>query len=155
MPVQPIPDDYRGLIPVLTVDDAAQAIEFYKRAFGAKERMRMPGPDGRIAHAELEFGDAVLMLSDPFPHGSTRPPKELGGTTGGVMIYVENVDEVVQQAVDAGATVTMAADDMFWGDRFGTVSDPFGHEWHLATHIEDLTPDEMAERSKGAMTSLS
>jgi PhnB protein len=154
MAVKPIPEGYHSLTPTIAVDDAAEAIEFYKRAFGATERMRMPGPDGRIAHAELEIGDSVLMLADPFPHASARPPKELGGTSGSVLIYVEDVDAVVQQAVDAGATVTMAIEDMFWGDRFGSVTDPFGHSWQIATHVEDVPPEQMAERAKEAMASM-
>ena len=154
MAAKPIPEGYHSLIPTIAVDDAARAIEFYKRAFGATERMRMPAPDGKIAHAELEIGDSVLMLADPFPHATARPPKELGGTSGSVFLYVEDVDEVVQQAVDAGATVTMAVEDMFWGDRFGSVTDPFGHTWQIATHKEDLTPEQMAERAKEAMASF-
>jgi PhnB protein len=154
MAVKPIPEGYHTLTPYLAVDNAAQAIEFYKRAFGANERARMPGPDGKVAHAELEIGDSVLMLSDPFPHSTTKSPKELGGTTGSVFLYVEDVDAVFQQAVDAGATVTMAVEDMFWGDRFGSVTDPFGHAWSIATHKEDVPPEEMAERAKEAMASM-
>ncbi len=152
---KPIPEGYHALTPSLAVENATQAIEFYKRAFGAKERMRMPGPGDTIAHAELEIGDSVLMLSDPFPQSTVKPPKELGGTTVGVFLYVEDVDEVVQQAVDAGATVTMAVEDQFWGDRFGTVSDPFGHTWMIATHKEDLTQEEMTKRGQEAMASMS
>jgi PhnB protein len=152
---KPIPEGYHALTPSLAVDNATRAIEFYKRAFGAKERMRMPGPGNMIAHAELEIGDSVLMLSDPFPQSTVKPPKELGGTSVGVFLYVEDVDEVVQQAVDAGATVAMPVEDQFWGDRFGTVSDPFGHTWMIATHKEDLTPDEMMKRGQEAMASMS
>jgi PhnB protein len=151
---KPIPEGYHALTPSLAVENATQAIEFYKRAFGAKERMRMPGPGGIIAHAELEIGDSVLMLSDPFPQSTVKPPKELGGTTVGVFLYVEDVDEVVQQAIDAGATVTMPVEDQFWGDRFGTVSDPFGHTWMIATHKEDLTQEEMMKRGQEAMASM-
>jgi PhnB protein len=154
MPVDPIPEGYEGLIPVLAVDDAARAIEFYKRAFGATERMRMPGPDGKIAHAEIEIGGSVVMLSDPFPQANRKPPKELGGTSVGTFLYVEDADAAVQQAVDAGATVTMPLEDMFWGDRFGTIADPFGHEWQLATHKEDLSPEEMEERGQEAMAQM-
>jgi PhnB protein len=149
-----IPKGYHALTPSLAVDNAAEAIEFYKRAFGAKERMRMPAPGGTIAHAELEIGDSVLMLSDPFPQATVKPPKQVGGTTVGIFMYVEDVDEVVQQAVDAGATITMAVADQFWGDRFGTVTDPFGHEWLLATHVEDLSDEEIAERGKTAMAAM-
>ncbi len=155
MPAKPIPEGYHSLTPFLAVDNAAQAIQFYELAFGAKERTRMPGPDGKIAHAELQIGDSVVMLADPFPQSTVKPPKELGGTSMGVFLYVENVDAVVEQAVDAGATVTMPVEDMFWGDRFGTVTDPFGHAWQIATHKEDLTPEEIAERGKEAMASMS
>ena len=155
MATKPIPEGYHTLTPYLTVDDASEAIEFYKRAFGAKEIMRMKTPDGSIGHAEIEIGDSRVMLSDPFPQSSVRPPKEIGGTTGSIFMYVEDVDEVVKQAVDAGATVTMEVDDQFWGDRFGTVSDPYGHVWSIATHIEDLTPEEIAERGKAAMAAMS
>jgi len=155
MAVQPIPEGYQSVSPALTVDDAAEAIEFYKRAFGAKERFRMPGPEGNIAHAELEFGDSVVMLSDPFPHSTVKPPKELGGTSVGIFVYVEDVDALFEQAVNEGAIVTMALEDMFWGDRFGTVTDPYGHSWSFATHIEDVPPEEMEERSKQAMAAMS
>ena len=155
MSTKPIPDGYHTATPYLAVDDAAQAIDFYKRAFGAKERVLMEAPDNKIGHAELEIGDSLVMLSDPFPQGSTRPPKELGGTSVSVFMYVEDVDAVVKQAVDAGATVTMEVADQFWGDRFGSVTDPFGHSWSLATHVEDVAPEEMAERAKAAMAAMS
>ena len=154
MPAQPVPEGYHTLTPYLAVDDATAAIDFYQRAFGAKERVRMHGPDGMIAHAELEIGDSKVMLSDPFPQASTRPPKELGGTSVGVFVYVENVDEVFQQAVDAGATATMEPDDQFWGDRFGSVTDPFGHSWQISTHVEDVPPEEMEKRSKEWMAQI-
>ena len=149
-----IPKGYHALTPSIVVDNAADAIEFYKRAFGAKERMRMPAPGGTIGHAEIEIGDSVLMLSDPFPQATVKPPKQIGGTSVGIFMYVEDVDEVVQQAVDAGAKVSMAVEDQFWGDRFGTVTDPFGHEWLLATHVEDLSDEEIAERGKTAMAAM-
>ncbi|MEA2277312.1 MAG: PhnB protein [Solirubrobacteraceae bacterium] len=152
--VRPIPEGYHTVTPFLAVDDASAAIEFYERAFGARERARIPMPDGKVAHAELELGDSVIMLADPFPQAATRPPKELGGTTVGVFLYVEDVDGFVQRAVDAGATVTMAPEDMFWGDRFGQLTDPFGHQWQVATHIEDVPPEEMATRAKAAMSSM-
>jgi PhnB protein len=155
MATKPIPEGYHTLTPYLAVDNATEAIEFYKRAFGAKERVRMHGPDDTIGHAELEIGDSLVMLSDPFPQATTRSPKELGGTSSSVFMYVEDVDAVVKQAVDAGATVTMEVADQFWGDRFGTVSDPFGHLWSIATHVEDLTPEEIAERGKAAMAAMS
>jgi PhnB protein len=154
MAVKPIPEGYHTVTPYLSVDDASAAIDFYKQAFGATERVRMPAPDGKIGHAELQIGDSLVMLSDPFPQSSTRPPKELGGTTSGLFLYVEDVDASFQQAVDAGATVAMAPEDMFWGDRFGSVLDPFGHHWSLATHKEDLSEKEIAERGQAAMAEM-
>jgi PhnB protein len=153
MAVKPIPDGYHTATPYLTLDDAAAAIAYYGKAFGAKERVRMDTPDGKVGHAELEIGDSLVMLSDEFPQGSTRSPKELGGTSAGVFMYVEDVDAVVKRAVDAGATVTMEVADQFWGDRFGTITDPFGHVWSIATHVEDLTPEEIEERGRAAMSS--
>jgi PhnB protein len=155
MAVKPIPEGYHTLAPYLAVDNAAEAIDYYKEAFGAKERVRMNAPGGAIGHAELEIGDSVVMLSDPFPQSSTKPPKELGGSSMSVFMYVEDVDAVVKQAVDAGATVLMEVADQFWGDRFGTVQDPFGHTWSVATHVEDVPPEEMAERAKAAMADMS
>jgi PhnB protein len=154
MAVQPVPEGYHTVTPYLAVDDATAAIDFYQRAFGAKERGRMAGPDGTIGHAELEIGDSLVMLADPFPQFTARPPKELGGTSVGVFVYVENVDELFQQAVDAGATPTMEPDDMFWGDRFGSVLDPFGHSWQIATHVEDVSPEEMEKRSREFMAAM-
>ena len=155
MGVKPIPEGYYTITPYLEVEDAESEIDFYGRAFGAKERTRMQGPDGKIAHAELEIGDSVLMLSDPFPQFVTRNPKELGGTSVGIFMYVENVDEVYRRAIDAGATSTMEPEDQFWGDRYGSVTDPFGHAWQLATHVEDVPAEEMAERAKAAMAAMS
>ena len=154
MAVKPIPDGYHTVSPYLAVEDAAAAIDYYKKAFGAKERVRMEAPGGTIGHAELEIGDSVVMLSDPFPQATTRPPIELGGTTASVFMYVEDVDAVVRKAVDAGASVEMEVADQFWGDRFGTVKDPFGHLWSIATHVEDVPPEEMAERAKQAMAAM-
>ena len=154
MAVQPVPDGYNTVSPYLAVEDAATAIDYYKKAFGATERVRMEAPDGKIGHAELEIGDSIVMLADPFPQASTKPPHELGGTSAGVFLYVEDVDAVVKRAVDAGASVTTEVADQFWGDRFGTVTDPFGHVWSVATHIEDVPPAEMAERAKAAMAAM-
>jgi PhnB protein len=154
MAVKPVPDGYNTVSPYLAVEDAATAIDYYKKAFGATERVRMEAPDGTIGHAELEIGDSIVMLSDPMPQASTKPPKELGGTSAGVFLYVEDVDAVVKRAVDAGASVTMEVADQFWGDRFGTVTDPFGHVWSVATHVEDVPPAEMAERAKAAMAAM-
>jgi PhnB protein len=154
MAARPIPQGYHSVSPALRIDGAAEAIDFYTRAFGAKERYRMPGPDGSIAHAEIQIGDSVVMLSDPFPNATVKPPTELGGTSVGIFLYVEDVDAVFQQAVDAGATVTMPLEDMFWGDRFGSVLDPYGHLWSLATHVEDVPPEERQERAKQAMAAM-
>jgi PhnB protein len=154
MAPKPIPEGYHAPMPYLAVDDAVSAIEYYKKAFGAKEASRMDAPGGKVGHAELELGDSRIMLSDPFPQSSTRPPKELGGTSVSVFIYVEDVDAVVKQAVDAGATVTMEVADQFWGDRFGAITDPFGHVWSIASHVEDVPEDEMAERAKAAMAEM-
>jgi PhnB protein len=155
MATQPIPEGYHTVTPYLAVEDATEAIEYYTKAFDAKERVRMETPDGKVGHAELEFGDSLVMLSDPFPQASTKPPNELGGTSVSVFMYVEDVDAVVKRAVDAGAMVTMEVADQFWGDRFGSVKDPFGHLWSIATHVEDVPPEEMAERAKAAMAAMS
>jgi PhnB protein len=155
MAVKPIPEGYHTATPYLAVDDAAQAIEYYKKVFGAQERVRMDAPEGKIGHAELQIGDSMVMLADSFPQSATRPPKELGGTSASVFMYVEDVDAVVKQAVEAGATITMEVADQFWGDRFGSVQDPFGHSWSIATHVEDVPPEEMAERAKEAMAAMS
>ncbi len=154
MAVQPIPEGYNTVSPYLAVDDAAKAIEYYTKAFGAEETVRMNGPDGKIGHAELKIGDSHIMLSDPFPQSSTKPPPELGGTSASIFMYVEDVDAVVQKAVDQGATVTMEVEDQFWGDRFGSITDPFGHNWSIATHVEDLSPEEIEERGKAAMAAM-
>jgi PhnB protein len=145
---QPVPEGYNTVTPYLAVEDAAAAIDFYRRAFGAKERVRMPGPDGKVMHAELEIGDSLVMLSDPFPQASTAPPKELGGTSASVFLYVEDTDTLYREAVDAGGTSLMEPDDMFWGDRFASVQDPFGHTWTIATHVEDVSPEELERRSQ-------
>ena len=154
MAVNPIPEGYHSLQIYLAVEDAAKAIDFYKEAFGAEETIRMPGPDGKVAHAELQIGDSKLMLSDPFPQSNVRPPSERGGSTASVFMYVDDVDATFEQAQQAGATVVSELEDMFWGDRFGTVADPFGHMWAMATHKEDLSEEEMAERSKAAMAEM-
>ena len=155
MAVKPIPEGYHTLTSYLTVDNASDAINFYKRAFGAKERVRMDAPDGKVGHAELEIGDSLIMLSDPFPQATTKPPTELGGTTAGIFMYSEDVDKTIQTAVDAGATLTSEPEDMFWGDRFGSVTDPYGHLWSIATHVKDLSPEEIAEGAKAAMAAMS
>jgi PhnB protein len=155
MATKPIPEGYSTVTAYLAVDDAAAAIEYYTKAFGAEEKVRMDAPGGKIGHAELKIGDSMVMLSDPFPQASTKPPQELGGSSVGIFMYVEDVDAVVQRAVDAGATITMEVADQFWGDRFGTVTDPFGHIWSIATHVEDVSPEEMQKRAAEAMAAMS
>jgi PhnB protein len=154
MAVKPIPEGHTSITPYLTVDDGKRAIEFYKSAFGATEQGVMHGPDGKIAHAELEIGNARIMLSDKFPQSACETPKELGGTTVAMFLFVEDVDSVVQDAADAGAKITMKPEDQFWGDRLGQVTDPYGHVWQIATHIEDLTPDEIEARGREFMASM-
>ncbi|HWC05498.1 MAG TPA: VOC family protein [Methylomirabilota bacterium] len=150
-----IPDGYRTVTPYLTVKGAAQAIDFYKRAFGARESERMTGPDGKsVMHAEIQIGDSLVMLSDEFPQMGSRSPQTLGGTTAAIFLYVPDVDAAFQQAVDAGAKAIMPPADMFWGDRFGKLVDPFGHEWAMATHKEDLAPEEIRKRGAAAMASM-
>jgi PhnB protein len=151
MAAKPIPEGYHTLSVYLAVDDAREAIDFYKNAFGATERGVMETPDGKVAHAELQIGDSVVMLSDLFEQSPHESPNKRGGTTSALFMYVEDVDAALQKAVDAGATLTAPAEDMFWGDRYGKVSDPSGHEWQIATRVEDLSPDEMGERAREAM----
>jgi PhnB protein len=155
MSVQPVPEGYQTVIPYLAVDDAANAIAYYEKAFGATERARMDDPKGKIGHAELEIGDSVVMLADPSPDASTTPPSDAGATTAAIVMYVEDVDDVVKKAVDEGATIVEEVEDKFWGDRFGTIRDPFGHVWSIGTHVEDVPPQEMAERAKAAMATMS
>jgi PhnB protein len=144
--VKPIPDGYHTLTPYLTVKGGPKAIEYYKRAFGAKERFRMPGPgDNTIGHAELSIGDSILMLADESEHCNTSP-QTLGGTALSLVLYVTDVDAAFRRAVDAGATVEEEVEDKFYGERAGTLIDPFGHRWMLMTHIEDVPPQEMEKR---------
>jgi PhnB protein len=140
---KPIPDGYSTVTPYLNVTGAAKAIEFYKQAFGAQEVMRIPGPDGSIMHAEIRIGNSHIMMSDENPAWGTKSPTTLGGTTGGMMIYVPDCDAVFDRAVKAGATVLMPCSDQFYGDRCGSILDPFGHKWSIATHQKDMTPAEM------------
>ncbi len=154
MTVKPIPEGYTSITPYLIVDDGKRAIEFYKKAFGATERGRMAAPDGRIAHAELQIGDAVLMLCDSFPQFATQTPTELGGSAVAIFLYTEDVDAVVQRAADAGATITQEPEDQFWGDRLALVTDPYGHVWNIATHVEDLSPEELTARSREVFASM-
>ncbi len=155
MTAKPIPEGFHNLTAVITVSDAKKAIEFYQKAFGAKEISRAPGPDGKIMHAELRIGDSVLMLSDAFPEmGGSPAPKPDAQIPSSLHLYVENADAVWEKATKAGATVTMPIADMFWGDRYGKIRDPFGHSWAIATHKEDLTPDQMQKRQQEAMASF-
>lgn len=148
--VKAIPDGYHSVTPYLIVDGGAEAIEFYKKAFGAKELNRMPAPNGRLGHAEIQVGNSRVMLADENPGIDARSPKSLGGTPVSLMIYVEDVDRVFQQAMAAGARILSPLKDQFYGDRSGNLEDPFGHKWTLATHIEDVAPDEMEKRMKVA-----
>jgi PhnB protein len=152
--VKPVPDGYGSVTPYLTIANAAAAIDFYKSAFGATERMRMAGPDGRIGHAELAIGTSVIMLSDEFPEMNCRGPRLLGGSPVALHVYVEDVDAVAKRAEAAGARITRPVADQFYGDRLGSLEDPFGHVWHIATHVEDVPPDEMERRSAKAMQEM-
>jgi len=149
-PVKPIPQGFHSVTPYLTVNDAARALDFYKRAFGAQEVMRMDAPGGKIGHAEIKIGDSIIMLADEMPGAGSRSPQAVGGTTGGIFLYVENADTVFNQAVSAGAKVDSPLADMFWGDRYGRLKDPFGHSWSVATHKEDVAPAEMSKRMQEA-----
>jgi PhnB protein len=146
---KPIPQGFHTVTPSLVVRGAAEAIEFYKKALGAEELVRMPSPDGKIMHAELKIGDCIIFISDEFPNmGVSKAPQSLGGTTGTLHLYVPDVDSAFQRAINAGGKTTMPVADMFWGDRYGTFADPFGHHWGLGTHKEDLTAQETDQRAK-------
>ena len=145
--VKPIPDGYPQVTPYLCIDGAAAAIEFYGDVLGTKERMRMPGPDGKVGHCELEIGDSVIMLADEFPDMGMRSPKSLGGSPVTITVYVDDVDNVFDRAIKAGANALRPVEDQFYGDRSGQFEDPFGHWWNVATHVEDVPPDEMARRA--------
>jgi PhnB protein len=151
MAVKPIPDGYPQVTPYLIVDGAQAAIDFYSSVLGATERMRMPGPGGKIGHAELQLGDSLLMVADEFPDMGARSPRTVGGSPVIVSPYVEDVDSVFERAVNAGATVVRAVETQFYGDRAGQFEDPFGHQWSVATHVEDVPPDEMERRVAQAM----
>jgi PhnB protein len=147
--VKPIPEGYHTLTPYLTVRGASDAISFYKKAFGAEEIVRMPMPDGRVGHAELQIGDSRLMMADEMPEmgdAVTQSPRTLGGATAGMCLYVPDVDALFQRAVDAGAKAKRPLTNQFYGDRSAVVEDPFGHLWTLATHVEDVSPEEMKKR---------
>ena len=147
--VKAIPEGFHTVTPSLVVHAAADAIDFYKKAFGAEEIMRMPGPDGKsIMHAEVKIGNSILFITDEFPEAGCKSPKTLSGSPATFNIYTEDVDASFKRAIDAGAEVKMPATDMFWGDRYAQVIDPFGHTWGMATHKEDLTPDEIGKRAQ-------
>jgi PhnB protein len=148
--VKSIPEGFHNVTPYLYVRNAAGAIEFYKNVFGATEIMRMPGPDGRIMHAELRLGDSVVMLADENPHMGIMSPQTVGGFSAGMMLYVPNVDAVVQKAVENGAKALRPVKDQFYGDRSGSILDPFGHMWTVSTHVEDVAPEEMKKRMAAA-----
>jgi uncharacterized glyoxalase superfamily protein PhnB len=143
-----VPKEYHTVTPSLFVAGAAKAIDFYKKAFGAEERMRFPAPDGTIMHAEIRIGDSIIMLSDEMPDYGGRGPKSLGGTPVGFFVYQENVDAAWKQAINAGAREVQPLIDQFWGDRAGCLEDPFGHRWWLAQHVEDLSPEEIRQRAE-------
>jgi PhnB protein len=149
--VKPIPDEYPRVMPYLIVDGAAAAIDFYKAVFGATERVRMSGPDGRIGHAELQIGGSVIMLADENPEMGIKGPKAIGGTPVTLHVYVEDSDAAFERALNAGATSLRPIEDQFYGDRSGQFEDQFGHRWNVATHVEDVPPDEMEKRAAAAM----
>jgi PhnB protein len=146
-----IPDDYQRVTPYLYIDGAGSAIDFYCSVLGARERMRMPAPEGKIGHAELEIGDSVIMLADANPDIDVRSPRSIGGTPMALHVYVDDVDDVFGQALERGAKQLRPVEDQFYGDRSGQFEDPFGHRWNVATHVEDVAPEEMAKRAAAAM----
>ena len=146
MATQPVPVGYHTVTPYLIVSGAAKALDFYKRALGAIEQMRMPGPEGKVMHAEIKIGDSVIMLADEFPEMGARSPQALGGTPVSICLYVPDVDSLFNQAIQAGGKVERPLQNQFYGDRSGTFIDPFGHKWTIATHIEDVSPEEIGRR---------
>jgi PhnB protein len=151
--VNPIPQGFHSVTPFLVVNDVAQALDFYRRAFGAEERMRLSGPNGKVSHAETKIGDSIIMITEDSPNNGLRSPEALGSSTVSIVLYVDDVNATFKQATQAGAKTQQPLADMFWGDRYGRVTDPFGHSWSLATHIEDVAPEEMTKRSQEAMKS--
>jgi PhnB protein len=147
MKIRPIPKGYNTVTPYLSVQGAASAIAFYKKAFGAKEVMRMPGPGGTIGHAEIQIGDSRIMLADEFPEMNFRSPRTVGGTPVNIHLYAQDVDKVAKKAVAAGAKLLRPVADQFYGDRSGSLEDPFGHVWHVATHVEDIPMKELKKRA--------
>jgi PhnB protein len=154
MSVRPVPEGYHTLTPFLTVRDARRAIDFYKQAFGAVERGAMDGPDGKVMHAELQIGDSRIMLSDEYPSFGALSPQSLGGTGMGLHIYIDNVDAAFDRAVKAGAKVEMPVADMFWGDRYGKLTDPFGHKWSIGTRVKNMSSDEIQKAQDEFMASM-
>jgi len=148
--VKAIPEGYHSVTPYLVVQDGAQAIEFYKRAFGAREVMRSEGPDRKVSHAEIKIGDSIVMLGG-MTTGELRAPQSLGASTVSIFLYLDNVDATFKQALAAGAREAQPLADMFWGDRYGRLTDPFGHSWSLAQHIENVAPAELEKRAREAM----
>jgi PhnB protein len=152
--VQPIPRGYHSVTPYLSIRDAARALDYYKKAFDAKEMVRMQGPDGKLGHAEIKVGDSYIMMADEFPSMGFLGPQARGGTTVQLMIYVRDCDDTVNKAVAAGGTLKRPVQNQFYGDRSGTIEDPFGHVWTIATHVEDVPPAEMRRRSEEAMKKM-
>ena len=154
-PGKAVPDGYHTATPYLSVKNAGEAIDFYKRAFGAEEIVRMPGPDGKsVMHAEIKIGNSMLMIADEWPQADCKSPKTLGGTSVNIFLYVQDADATFQKAVNAGAKATMPLMDMFWGDRYGKVVDPYGHSWGIATHKLDMTPEEIEKGQKEFMAKM-
>ena len=151
--VKPIPEGYHSVTPYLHCKNAAEAIEFYKKAFGAVETVRMGGPQGKISHAEIKIGDSFIMLSDEFPEMGVYGPHHYGGSPVTILLYVENADDTVQRAVAGGATIKRPLQDQFYGDRSGVIADPFGLEWYVHTHIKDVSPEEMRAAMQGQTVS--
>jgi PhnB protein len=150
--VKAIPDEYPRVTPYLVVDGAAAAIDFYTKVFGAKERMRMPAPGDKIGHAEIEIGNSMVMLADANPQMGHKSPKALGGSPISLLVYVENADDTVKRAVAAGGKVVRPVENQFYGDRMGGIEDPYGHQWYVATHVEDVSPEEMKRRMEAMAT---
>ena len=148
MAVKPIPDEYAAATPYLCIKDAAQAIEFYKKAFGAVEEARLPGSDGKLMHALIRIGDSQIMLADEFPEWGALGPKALKGSPVTIHLYVDDADAFARRAAAAGAKITMPVDEQFWGDRYGKLEDPFGHVWSVGTHVRDVSPEEMQRAMK-------
>ena len=146
-PVKAVPDGYRSVTPYLIIDGAARALDFYKHALGAVERMRMPSPGGKVGHAEIQIGDSVIMLADEHPEMGARGPRAFGGSPVSIHLYVPDVDATVKAAVAAGAKLIRPVENQFYGDRLGSIEDPFGHHWHVSTHVEDVPPDELTRRA--------